>query len=103
MFAWFAAVMVWTFMRKRATKKLEWIAEPQIAVDDETRKRLLSNIRWWKVWIALLVVLLPVGIAKGMAHRAWLPTLAGTAISLLLIYAAIIDIKRKQERLNLTR
>lgn len=66
---------------------------PSPVVDDDTRDRILRDIRKWKVWIGVFV-LLPIGVANGAAHRAWLPTLPGVGISLLIVYVARREIKR---------
>jgi len=72
----------------------------QPALDDATRRFLLRAIWRRKVWIGVLAVLLPIGIANGAAHRAWLPTLAGAGMSLLWIYVSIQAIKRLRKSLR---
>jgi hypothetical protein len=47
------------------------------------------------VWIGVLAVCLPIGIVNGVAHRAWLPTLIGVGMNLLLMYAAMLEIRRR--------
>jgi hypothetical protein len=102
--AWFAALLLWVIVGKRAAKKtLKSGAEPTIALDDDTRRRILRGIWTEKVWIGMLAVSLPFGIANGMAHRAWLPTLGGVGINLSLMYLAIQQIKQRRKRLKLTR
>ena len=104
MIGWVAMLLLMASGRKRAAKKdLVSGAEQRPAVDDAGRKRLLREIRKWKVWIAVLIVLLPIGVADGIAHRAWLPTLTGAGISLALIYLAIRKIGQQRERLGFTR
>jgi hypothetical protein len=73
---------------------------PQIAIDDRTRRRILRGIRMNKIWIGLLLVCLPIGIVKGVAERAWLPTLVGVVINQFLIYAAAQEIKRQRKQLG---
>ena len=72
-------------------------------MDDRARRRILRGIRINKVWVAALVILLPIGIANGVIHHAWLPTLCGGGVSLFLIYAEIQWIKRRRKLLNCTR
>jgi hypothetical protein len=89
----------------------KWLAKHNIAssselpvsLDDRARKRILRGMWISKAWIGILAVLLPVGIAIGMAHRAWLPTLAGVAMSLLLMYLSLREIRRRREQINLSR
>jgi hypothetical protein len=101
---WFATLLLWTIVRKLAAKKtLASSAEPVIPLDDDTRRRILREIWVRKAWIGILAVLLPVGIANGVAHRAWLPTLGGVAISLSLMYVAAHEIRQRRQRINLTR
>src|ERR1700746_3512566 len=100
----FAALLLWTVVGKLATKKtLASSAEPAIAADDDTHRRLLREIWVRKAWIGILALLLPVGIANGVAHRAWLPTLGGVGISLSWMFFAAHEIRGDQERINSTR
>ena len=103
--AWFAAVVLWTLLRKRVYKKtlVESTAEPAIALDDDARKLILQEIWVRKAWIAIFAVLLVIGIADGVTHRAWLPTLTGGAVSLSLMYALAQRIKQQRDRLDLSR
>jgi hypothetical protein len=102
--AWFAIPLLWTVVRKLAPKNdLASSGEPAIALNERARKRTLQGICITKVWISLLAVALPFGIANGVAHRAWLPTLIGVAMNLLLMHVAIQRIRWRRERLNLTR
>lgn len=78
-------------------------AEPAIAPDDDTRRRIWRGIWTREAWIGVLAVLLPIGVARGVAHRAWLPTLGGAGISLSFMYVAIEGIRQRRKRLNLTR
>jgi hypothetical protein len=104
MIAWVATLLFWAGARKRTAKNhLASCAEPGPVVDDDSRDRILRDIRKRKVWIRVLVVLLPVGIAIGAAHRAWLPTLAGVGISLSIVYVALREIEHLREQLNLIR
>jgi hypothetical protein len=87
-------------IRKKLAKQ---IAEPAIALDDDTRRRILRGIWMRKVWIGVLALLLLVGIANGVANRAWLPTLAGVGMNLLWMYVTAHEIRRLRERINVTR
>jgi hypothetical protein len=75
-------------------------AESAIALDDDTRRRILREIWMMKAWIGLLAVSLPIGIVNGVANRAWLPTSVGVAMNVLLTYALLQAIKRWRKRLN---
>jgi divalent metal cation (Fe/Co/Zn/Cd) transporter len=99
MIAWVAMLLLLASTRKWAAKKKRELEEQRPLADDEAHKRMLVDIRKWKVWIGVLIVLLPIGTADGIAHRAWLPTLAGVGISLTLIYVAIREIKQRRKLL----
>jgi hypothetical protein len=102
--AWFATIALWATLKKRAEKKaLVSSAEPAIALDDDARRRILRQIWMSKAWIGVLALLLPVGIANGVAHRAWLPTFVGVGMNLLWMSVAAQEIKRRRKRLNLSR
>lgn len=104
MIAWVAMLLLLASARKRAAKKMLISGvEQNSVVDDDARKRTLRDIRKRKVWIGVLIVLLPIGIAEGMVHRAWLPTLAGVGISLTLMYVAIREIRQRRKSLDFTR
>lgn len=74
--------------------------QPATPVDDVGRKRILRAIRTRKIWIGVLAVCLPLGIASAITHRAYLPLLTGGAMNLLLMYVAKEDIKRLKKRLT---
>ena len=83
MVAWFAMLVLLQVI-VRTSKSNFLIAEPTIPVNDpKTRRRISRGIWRRKVWIAALAVALPVGIAKCIAARAWLPMLCGVGINLL--------------------
>jgi len=104
LFASWAVVLLWAFVRKMTQKKnLTSSGEPAPALDERARKRIARGIWFKKVWIVLLAVSLPVGIAGGVAQRAWLPTLVGVGINLLWTYVTIVEIRRRRERLGLSR
>jgi hypothetical protein len=104
MIAWVAMLLILASARKRAAKKgLVLGYEQRSTVDDVARQRMLRDIRKWKVWIGVLIVLLPIGIADCIAHRAWLPMLAGVGISLTLMYVAICKIRHRRKWLGFSR
>ncbi|MGD0403952.1 MAG: hypothetical protein ABSB66_12245 [Candidatus Acidiferrales bacterium] len=104
MLIWFAALLLLAIVRKRTTRKtLSSSAEPAVILDDRARRRILRMIWMNKVWIGVLAVCLPIGIVNGVAHRAWLPTLAGVGMNLLLIYIAISEIRRRRTFLDSPR
>ena len=104
MLVWFAALLLLAIVRKQmARKTLSSSAEPVVVLDDSARRRILRGIWRNKVWIGVLAVCLPIGIVNGVAHRAWLPTLAGVGINLLLIYVAIREIRRRRTLLDSPR
>jgi hypothetical protein len=95
------ALLLVAIMQKQVAKKnLAATSEPAIALDDRTRKRISRGIWISKVWISLLAVSLPFGIANGIAHCAWLPTLVGVGINLSMMYVAILEIRQRRKRLN---
>jgi hypothetical protein len=101
---WFAALLLWlTVVKLTAKKALASNSGPATALDERTRKRILRRIWISKVWVGLLAVLLPIGIANGLAHRAWLPTIVGVGISLLWMYVEIQEIRRRRKQFNLSR
>jgi len=87
----------------RPTMEPRSSGEPAIAPEDDNRKRILRGIWMRKVWIGVLALLLPLGIANGVAHHAWLPSLVGMGMNLLWMYASALGIKRLREQLNLSR
>lgn len=81
----------------------ESVLEPSISLDDYARKRILLSIRLRKIWVGLLVGSLLYGIVVCVARRAWLPILVVGAVSLLLIYTALLRINLDRKRLGSTR
>ena len=53
--------------------------------------------------LVIIALVLVVGIATGVAHRAWMPTLGGLAINLSLMYMAIQEIRRRRKQLGLNQ
>ncbi len=103
---WGIGMLVWLLLPvlaggiwKVSAKKNASDARPEPELSEAQRKLMLRNIRKWKLWVGLLVVCLPIGIANGVEQRAWLPTLAGVGVSLSLMFAAIVEIRRLQRRL----
>ena len=104
MVVWFVTLLLVTLFRKLgATNATLPKAEPGVTVDERTRKRILRGIWINKIWIGLLAVSLPFGIAIGVANRAWLPVLGGVGINLFLVYVAIREIRDQRNRLDSTR
>ena len=83
MVASFAALLLWVSVRRVAAKKSALSVASEAVMDDRTRKHILRLIRVNEVWIGMLAIGLPCGIADGVAHRAWLPTAVGVALNLL--------------------
>jgi hypothetical protein len=81
-------------------KLAKQVTEPPIALDDDARKRILRGIWMRKVWICVLAVLLPFGIANGVADRAWLPTFVGVGMNLLLMYGSAQQIRRLRDMMH---
>jgi hypothetical protein len=99
---WFATLLLWAALGKLVAKKtLASRAEPLVALDDATRRRILRKIWVRKAWIVILAVLLPIGTANGILNHAWLPTLAGIGMNLLWMYVARENIRRLQKSLNM--
>jgi uncharacterized membrane protein YfcA len=104
MLACFAGLLLLAIVRKQMTRNnLLSNAEPAIALDDRARRRIHRRIWMNKVWIGVLAVCLPVGIGNGISHRAWVPTLVGVGMNLLLMYVAIWEIRRRRTLLNSPR
>lgn len=78
MLAWFAGILIWAAVGQFLTyKSLASPKEPVVPLDDRTRRRILRRVKTYKIWFGVLVVCLPLGIANGVAQRAWLPTIGG--------------------------
>jgi hypothetical protein len=73
---------------------------PNVPLDDAARKRILRRIRRLKIWIAVLMIIFPFGIANGAKQHAWLPTLAGAMISLLWMYVSFQQIEFLRKKLE---
>jgi len=100
---WFAVLLLWVLFRRMTQRKsLVSSGEPHPPLDERARKRILRMIWRTKVWIGMLAVLFPLGIAYGIAQRVWLPTIVGGAISLLWMYVSIQEIRRQRKRLSLS-
>lgn len=104
MLVWFAAILLFAIVRKlTARKTLASTVVPTIVIDDGARRRILRRIWLNKISIGILVVVLPFGIANGVAHRAWLPTLVGVGMNLLLMYVLAQEIRRRRMLLDSPR
>ena len=88
-------------LRKWLASRRATANEESTRPDDETRRRMLWVIWLNRGWVALLAVSLLFGVGTGIVHRAWLPTLFGVTVNLLLMYAAIQGIKRRKRLMNL--
>ena len=103
MLAWFAAILLFAATRRwLATRTgLSYTGTGSfVRLDDRTRRHMLRRIWMNKVWVGLLALCLPVGIAEGTAHHAWLPTIAGVTMNLLLMYSAIRDLRTRRALLD---
>lgn len=104
MLVWLAMLLLFAEYRKHASKKnLTSGSEPIIALDDRAHKSISREIWTSKIWIGVLVAALLIGVVNGVSDRAWVPTLGGIAIGVLLIYGAIREIRQRRKRINLTR
>ena|SRR5690348_14420076 len=102
MLAWFAGILIWAAVGQFLTyKSLASPKEPVVPLDDRTRRRILRRVKTYKIWFGVLVVCLPLGIANGVAQRAWLPTIGGVGISLFLMYGTLQMIRGLRKRLDL--
>ena len=93
--SYFAGVMLLTALVKFLERKLP-PSDSQGAMSPDAK-----TLRWFegwiwilKVWIGMLAVSLPLGIAIGIGHRALLPTCVGVGINLLMMYVAARGIRR---------
>ncbi|HTP44958.1 MAG TPA: hypothetical protein VMJ13_10345 [Candidatus Acidoferrum sp.] len=77
-------------------------AQRAMSLDDKTRRWLERWILLLKVWIGILAVSLPLGIANGIVQHALLPTSVGVAINLLMMYLAAQGIKRTQKLIRMS-
>lgn len=102
MLTWFAGGLIWAAVEQfLARKNAASTYDPIVPLDDRTRRRILRRIRTYKIWVGVLVVCLPIGIANGVAQRAWLPTIGGVGISLFLMFGTLQMIRRLKKRLDL--
>ena len=103
MLAWFAILLLWWGVRKHATKNQagkDQDIDKRVPLNDKARKRTLHRLWIKKVCTSLLVASLLIGIPIGVANRAWLPMLAGAAMSLSIIYFSMKDIRRRQRLID---
>ena len=100
--AWFVGILIWAAVAQFLTRKsLASAKEPVVPLDDRTRRRIIRRIRTYKIWFGVLVVCLPLGIANGVAQRAWLQTIVAIGISLFLMYGTLQVIRGLRKRLDL--
>jgi len=104
MIAWFAILLTLAAIRKMASTKDPALSDQQPSPPDyAARKRISRDIRKWKSWIGVLAVILAIGIADGIEHHAWLPTLAGAGMNVTLMYIAVREIRQRRKKLDCTR
>ncbi len=77
-------------------------AQSAVSFDDKTRRWLERWILLLKVWIGILAVSLPLGIASGIVQHALVPTSVGVGINLLMMYVGAQGIRRTQKLIRLS-
>jgi len=92
------AALVKSLERKRPPSD----AQGPVSFDDKTRRWLERWIWLLKLWIGILVVSLPLGIANGIARHVLLPTSVGVGINFLMMYFAAQEIRRMQKLVRLS-
>lgn len=99
--AFFVAGFLLVMLNKRNLEKIRSMDGSEIhpALEDNDRTRIARSIKLKKAWIAILLVLLPFGIAKGVAEHEWLLTLGAVGVNQWLVYRAILDIRSYRKRL----
>jgi hypothetical protein len=101
--SYFGAVMVLMALVKLLERKRSPSdAQRTVSFDDKTRQWLELWILLLKVWIGILAISLPIGITNGIMQRALLPTSAGVAINLSMMYLAAQGIKRTHKLIRLS-
>lgn len=100
---WMVGFIVWSsFVRRRVAREARsHHMEARSGADDISRRRRLRSIRFGKVWIGVLVVLLPIGIVIGVRQHEYLPMLSGGGMSLLTMYVIAKRIERLKRMLDL--
>jgi len=96
----FGSPFMLKFLVPRALARFAPGPVANIPLDAAGRIRIVRRIRREKIWIAVLMILFPIGVASGAAQRAWLPTLGGAAISLFLMYASLQKIRLLRKSLG---
>lgn len=96
----FGSPFLLKFLIPRALARFAPGSVPNVPLDDAARKLILYRIRSQKIWITILVILFPMGVADAASHRAWLPMLVGGGISLFLMYASLLQVRNLQRRLR---
>jgi len=98
---WLIAFLLLLIWRKLTAKKnLPSSAAPGAVIDGRTGRRILRGVWINKVWIGLLAVCLPIGIADGVVHHDWGPILVGIVVNLLFMRLALQQIRRQRKRLD---
>ena len=101
MLVWYALLALFVIFQKLTRRKGRLSnAISETALEDQPRRHLQRQIRFHKVVVGFLLVCLPLVILRGVSERAWLPTLIGVGISLWLMYAEILQIRRKRKQLD---
>lgn len=105
MFCCFGTILLMSIVMRIRTAKGRPASEadPQVTMDESTRRLVLFYIVSMKVWIGILVVGLPCTVIYGIAHRASLLTLGAAVIDVSLIVVARSSIKGVRRRVNLSR
>lgn len=102
MLAWFVASNALAVMIRREIK-LARIAkgpQPEVPLDERTRKRILRRIRGYKIWVGLLLFSLPFGVAEGIKEHFGIALLGPVAINQALMWISIREIRRLRRLLD---
>jgi hypothetical protein len=100
---WFVGLMVWGALAKSAAQKRPASdAEVVSSLDDRTFRRFRQWIWIAKVWIGILIICLPLGIANGLVQHMLVPTFIGVGINLLMMYVAVRQIRRMRKLIGLS-
>jgi predicted secreted protein len=101
---WIAMLLILLGLSKKlqARREVAPIAENAALPDVGTRGRLIHLLRIRRMWLAILFVLFPFGIAYGISERAWVGTMAGAAVSITFSVLSYLDMRRIRRILDLT-
>ena len=70
-------------------------------LDAGAHNRLIRLIRIRKLWMVVLIALLPIGIAYGLSQRAWAETVVGATLSITFAFLSYFEIKRMRRIVEL--